>query len=104
MKAEEGASDARARRGRGFWAAVVLAVALLVGGVVAVDPGRTRSFGWFADQPLPSEAGLPYMVFPDQLGGLRLLVLGALLLSGLVGYALGSRRGTTRRGRRPSAR
>lgn len=104
MRAEAGASDARAARGRGFWAAVVLAVALLVGGVLAVDPGRTRSFGWFAYQPLPSEAGLPYMFFPDQLWGLLLVALGALLLSGLVGYGLGSRRATTRRGRRPSAR
>ncbi|MFK5582214.1 hypothetical protein ACI3EX_02140 [Ornithinimicrobium sp. LYQ131] len=79
-------------------------MALLVGGVLVADPGRTRSFGWFAYQPLPAEAGLPYMFFPDQLWGLLLLALGALLLSGLVGYALGSRRGPTRPGQRPSAR
>lgn len=74
-----------------FRIAVLLAVALIVGGLLVSAVIGPSSFGWFAYEPVPADGPVPVMLFPQQLLALGVTLIGALLLSLLIGIRIGRR-------------
>ncbi len=69
------------------------AVALMGAGLWTARSAMTTQFGWFAYSPLTDAVALPAHATSRAWAGWIATALGLMLLSGLVGYAFGSRRG-----------
>lgn len=71
--------------------AASLGVVLVTVGVITFVATEPSSFGWFAYEPLPTGGHTPFVLSRGQALGLATGAIGALLLSGLLGYSLGQR-------------
>ncbi|MEO6411736.1 MAG: hypothetical protein ABIO48_04040 [Pedococcus sp.] len=70
------------------------AVTLTVAGIWTARSAMTIQFGWFAYSPLTDAVPLPAHATSRAWAGWIVTALGLMLLSGLVGFILGSRRGS----------
>jgi hypothetical protein len=70
----------------------VAGVALTVAGSWTARSAMTTQFGWFAYSPLTDAVALPAHATSRAWAGWIATALGLMLLSGLVGYVVGSRR------------
>lgn len=82
-----------------FRVAVAIAICLIAGGLLASAVIGPSSFGWFAYQPVPTDGPVPVMLFPRQLLALAVTLIGALLLSLLIGFRIGQRYAVSEQGR-----
>lgn len=74
-----------------FRVAVAIVIGLIAGGLLASAVIGPSSFGWFAYKPVPADGPVPVMLFPRQLLALAVTLIGALLLSLLIGFRIGER-------------
>jgi hypothetical protein len=75
------------------WAVALLGAFLVIGGFVAAATVGPVSYGWFAYEPLPastSEVSTMTVLGPRRSWALAVCGLGALLLSGALGYVMGT--------------
>jgi hypothetical protein len=70
------------------------AVALTVAGIWTARSATTTEFGWFAYSPLSDAVAPPTYPTGRAWAGWIATALGLMLLSGLVGFVIGSRRGS----------
>jgi hypothetical protein len=75
------------------WALVVLGVGLVVLGVLLWGADSDAAFGWFSYEPVDEQV-LSQMVFMSgrRWSAVAALASGLLLLSGVAGFRLGTRR------------
>ena len=86
-----GVSKSRGLRQRIF---IAIGAALLIAGIITFAVSGPSSVGWFAYAPLAEESGPSTIIlWPSPTWGLALGFVGSVILSGLLGFHLGLRRG-----------